>query len=154
VHDRSRRRRRGIEILRRRDLPFDLAVSEQQGRVPRHVMKAFVDVAIQDQVRVSGFVFQGHEHHAAGGAGLLPASDQACHRDTPAARRLLELGRGEHLLRFEPRAQVSHRMIVDTEPLTAVVEQKLLDLAERRKFHRRLFPVDSREYPVRSRGAR
>ena len=66
---------------------LELAVNVQQPSCNDGAAEAFVDFRPDDDIGDAGFVLDGQENDARGGAGALAGDDEARHPDHPAVRQ-------------------------------------------------------------------
>ncbi len=79
---------------------LDDALDAHEARGQQHPALSVREIAPDDDVAVTGFIFQGDEGHARSGAGPLAAGDDARCSNTLSGWYLLEIGGGENFFRL------------------------------------------------------
>ena len=82
---------------------------------------AVVEVGVDDDVGDAGFVFEGEEDEAEGGAGALAGDDATGGGDSAAVGGVVELGCGEDVGGGEIGAAEGHWVVVYGEACAGVV---------------------------------
>ena len=97
--------------------------------------KAFERLGPDDEIGDAGFVLDGHEDDALGGARPLAHQHDAGDRDAAAVLDSLQLGAGAHPLGAQAFPQEAHRMGFEGQPGRLVIGDDMLGEGHERKLH-------------------
>jgi hypothetical protein len=123
------------------DRAFALYLSEDAEQAGTEQFAALLldQPGVHDDIGQPGFVFEGDENNAAGGARPLPAGDDSGGAHELAVGCVLQLAGGNEALRAEAGAQQAQRMATEGEAGAGVVGNQ--PAAPRRRGGARPAPV-------------